>query len=284
MMIVTTISEMQQIADDYRRNGKKIGIVPTMGCLHEGHLSLINLAKHHADVVITTLFVNPSQFGPTEDFEKYPRDFERDNKLAESAGTDILFVPSKEDMYPSDHLTNINVERITDVLEGKIRPTHFRGVATVVGKLFNITKPHIAVFGQKDAQQTVVIQQMVKDLNNDIKIIIAPTVRESDGLAMSSRNVYLSTTERNESAVLYQSLQLAKQLIDEGERNCSTIISEMTKLITSKPSAKIDYVLISNASSLEELVTLQTGCKILVSLAVRFGTTRLIDNIIHTKK
>ena len=283
-MIVSTIGEMKQIADDYRRNGKKIGVVPTMGYLHEGHLSLISLAKQHADVIITTLFVNPTQFGPTEDFEKYPRDFERDKQLAESAGTDIFFVPSKEEMYQSDHLTSINVERITSVLEGKIRPTHFRGVATVVGKLFNITKPHIAVFGQKDAQQTIVIQRMVKDLNFDIRIIIAPTVRETDGLAMSSRNVYLSTTERNESVVIYQSLQLAKRLIDEGERNCSTIISEMTKLITSKPSAKIDYISISDASSLEELVTLQAGCKILVSLATRFGATRLIDNIIHITK
>ena len=186
-------------------------------------------------------------------------------------------------MYPSDHLTNINVERITSVLEGKIRPTHFRGVTTIVAKLFNITKPHIAVLGQKDAQQSIVIQRMVEDLDFDIKIIIAPTVRESDGLAMSSRNVYLSATERKESTVLYQSLQLAKRLIDEGERDCSIIISDMSKLITSKPSARIDYVSISDASSLEELVTLRPAGNILISLAVRIGTTRLIDNIIFTK-
>jgi len=283
MKVITTICEMQQAADELRKLGKKIGVVPTMGYLHDGHLSLISLAKQHADVIITTLFVNPTQFGPTEDFEKYPRNFERDKKLAESAGTDILFVPSKEEMYPSDHLTNINVERITSVLEGKIRPTHFRGVTTIVAKLFNITKPHIAVLGQKDAQQSIVIQRMVEDLDFDIKIIIAPTVRESDGLAMSSRNVYLSATERKESTVLYQSLQLAKRLIDEGERDCSIIISDMSKLITSKPSARIDYVSISDASSLEELVTLRPAGNILISLAVRIGTTRLIDNIIFTK-
>ena len=273
---------MQQVADELRQSGKRIGVVPTMGYLHEGHLSLIQIARQHSNAVIVTLFVNPMQFGPSEDFKKYPRDFERDKKLTETAGTDILFVPSKEEMYPGGNLTVVDVEKITNVLEGNFRPTHFRGVTTVVAKLFNITKPHIVVFGQKDSQQAIVVQKLVKDLDFDIKIFIGPTVREPDGLAMSSRNVYLSPTERKDSTVLYQSLRLAQQLIDEGERNCSIIISEMSKLITSKPSAKIDYISITDASSLEDLAVLRSNDYILISLAVRFGTTRLIDNILLT--
>ena len=282
MKIITTIHEMQQTVDELRQIRKKLGVVPTMGYLHEGHLSLIHLAKQHADVVITTLFVNPAQFGPTEDFDKYPRDFGRDKKLAESAGTDILFAPSNEEMYPAGYLTVVDVGRITTVLEGKIRPTHFRGVTTVIAKLFNITKPDVAVFGQKDAQQAIVIQQMVRDLNFDVRIMIAPIVRESEGLAMSSRNVYLSEVERKESVVLHQSLQLAKKLIEYGERNCSLIISEMKKLISANLSAKIDYISITEAETLEELSVLQDGNQALISLAVRFGTTRLIDNILLT--
>lgn len=273
---------MQQVADELRQSGKKIGVVPTMGYLHEGHLSLIQIARQHSDAVIVTLFVNPMQFGPSEDFKKYPRDFEQDKKLTETAGTDILFVPSKEEMYSGGNLTFVDVEKITNVLEGNFRPTHFRGVTTVVVKLFNITKPHIVVFGQKDAQQAIVVQKLVKDLDFDIKIFIGPTVRETDGLAMSSRNVYLSSTERKDSTVLYQSLRLAQQLIDDGEQNCSIIISEMSKLITSKPSAKIDYISISDAASFEELAVLRSNDHILISLAVRIGTTRLIDNILFT--
>lgn len=282
MKIISAITEMQRTADEARLLGKSIAVVPTMGYLHDGHLALVRTAKQNADVVISTLFVNPTQFGPTEDFNKYPRDVERDIKLAESAGTDILFVPSREEMYPTDYLTYIVIEKITSVLEGKFRPAHFRGVATVVAKLFNITKPHIAVFGQKDAQQAIVIRQLVKDLNFDIKIIVAPTMREQDGLAMSSRNMYLSSTERKESTVLYQSLQLAKQLIDNGERSCSKLISEMTKLITSKSSASVDYISIASALTLQEFSNLKTEDNVLISLAVRIGSTRLIDNILLT--
>ncbi len=282
MRIITTILEMQKVADDLRQSGKSIGVVPTMGYLHEGHISLIRIAREHSDAVIVTLFVNPMQFGPTEDYKKYPRDFERDKKLTETVGTDILFVPSKEEMYPGGNLTVVDVEKITNVLEGNFRPTHFRGVTTVVVKLFNITKPHIVVFGQKDAQQAIVVQKLVKDLDFDIKIFIGPTVREPDGLAMSSRNVYLSSTERKDSTVLYQSIRLAQQLINDGERNSSIIISEMSKLITSKPSAKIDYISITDASSLEDLAVLRPNDSILILLAVRFGTTRLIDNILLT--
>ena len=279
MNIITSISDMQRTADAWRREGKRIAVVPTMGYLHEGHLSLIAVAKKHSDVIITTIFVNPTQFSPSEDFSKYPRDIPRDKQLAESAGTDVLFIPAEKEMYPEHFVTFVNAETITIVLEGKIRPTHFRGVTTVVAKLFNITKPHVAVFGQKDAQQAVVIQRMAKDLNFDIDIIIAPIVREVDGLAMSSRNVYLSPDERKQATVLHRSLQLATQFIETGEQSCHTIIEKMTALISEQPSASIDYISIANSSTLQELSNLTKGDAILISLAARFGSTRLIDNI-----
>lgn len=249
-----------------------------MGYLHEGHLSLIRIAKEKSDVVITTIFVNPLQFAPNEDYDKYPRDLERDVKLAQSAGCDIIFHPSVEEMYPENFLTYVEVEKLTKVLEGEFRPTHFRGVTTVVAKLFNITKPHIAVFGQKDAQQALIIKQMVRDLNFDIEIIVAPIVREPDGLAMSSRNVYLSESERKDATVLYQSLKLAEKLIEEGERNSGVIISKMEELIKSKPTAKIDYIAIVDPNTLEKVENLSEGKEYLIALAVRIGSTRLIDN------
>ncbi len=278
MRIITKVKEMQKVADELRREGKIIGIVPTMGYLHEGHLSLIKIAKEKSDVVITTIFVNPLQFAPHEDYNKYPRDFERDVKLAQSAGCDIIFYPSVEEMYPENFLTYVEVEKITKVLEGEFRPTHFRGVTTVVAKLFNITKPRIAVFGQKDAQQALIIKQMVRDLNFDIEIIVAPIVREADGLAMSSRNVYLSESERKDATVLYQSLKLAEKLIREGERNPQNIISQMEELIKSKPTAKIDYIAIADPNTLEKVEKLKEGEEYLVAIAVRIGSTRLIDN------
>lgn len=282
MKIITTIDEMQFASDELHRQGLIIGLVPTMGYLHNGHLSLIKLAKQHSDIVITTIFVNPTQFGPNEDFSRYPRDIERDKKLAEEAGTHILFVPQNNTIYPEGYSTYVAVENLSNVLEGKFRPGHFRGMATIVLKLFNITKPNIAVFGQKDAQQVAVIKKMVKDLNCNINIIVSPITREQDGLAMSSRNMYLSISERKESIVLYQSLLYAKQLIEKGERNCITIISEMTKLILSKPSARIDYISIANAETLEEYTTLSKCDNVLISLATHIGTTRLIDNILLT--
>jgi pantoate--beta-alanine ligase len=207
---------MQRTSDALRREGKRIGVVPTMGYLHEGHLSLMHIAKQQSDVLITTIFVNPAQFGPGEDFSQYPRDLKRDTQLAESAGTDILFTPDEKDMYPNGYHSFVIVERVTEVLEGKFRPTHFRGVATVVVKLFNITRPHVAVFGQKDAQQAAVVKQLVNDLNVGVEIVVAPTVREPDGLALSSRNVYLSADERRQSLALSRSLQLARQLVLNG--------------------------------------------------------------------
>lgn len=280
MRIITKVKEMQKVADELRREGKIIGVVPTMGYLHEGHLSLIRIAKRRSDVVITTIFVNPLQFAPHEDYDRYPRDFERDVKLAQSAGCDIIFHPSVEEMYPGNFLSYVEVEKLSKVLEGEFRPTHFRGVTTVVAKLFNITKPHIAVFGQKDAQQALIIRQMVKDLNFDIDIIVAPIVREPDGLAMSSRNVYLSETERKEATVLYESLKLAENLVAQGERNSKVIISKMEELIKSKPSAKIDYIAIVKPDTLEKVENLNEGNEYLIALAVRIGTTRLIDNTI----
>ncbi|MFN3134857.1 MAG: pantoate--beta-alanine ligase [Candidatus Kryptonium sp.] len=278
MRIIKKVKEMQKVADDLRKEGKIIGVVPTMGYLHEGHLSLIRLAKEKSDVVITTIFVNPLQFAPHEDYNKYPRDFERDVMLAQSAGCDIIFYPSVEEMYPENFLTYVEVEKLTKVLEGEFRPTHFRGVTTVVTKLFNITKPHIAIFGQKDAQQALIIKQMVRDLNFDIEIIVAPIVREPDGLAMSSRNVYLSESERKDATVLYESLKLAEKLISEGERNPEVICSKMEELIKSKPTARIDYIAIVEPNTLERVQELIEGNEYLIALAVRIGSTRLIDN------
>ena len=280
MRIIKKVKEMQKVADDLRREGKIIGVVPTMGYLHEGHLSLIRLAKEKSDVVITTIFVNPLQFAPHEDYDRYPRDFERDVTLAQSAGCDIIFYPSVDEMYPENFLTYVEVEKLTKVLEGEFRPTHFRGVTTVVAKLFNLTKPHIAVFGQKDAQQALIIKQMVRDLNFDIEIIVAPIVREPDGLAMSSRNVYLSESERKDAPVLYESLKLAEKLISEGERDSEIIIAKMEELIKSKPTAKIDYIAIVEPNTLERVQKLLEGNEYLIALAVRIGSTRLIDNTI----
>ena len=282
MKIITTVKEMQHLSDQVRQSGKTIGVVPTMGYLHAGHLSLVQIAKSKSDVVVLTIFVNPTQFGPGEDFSKYPRDVEKDKQLALSAGVDYCFIPSIDEMYAHPNYTFVDIHTIADVLEGAVRPGHFRGVATVVAKLFNITKACIAVFGQKDAQQIVVIQRMVKDLNFDIEIIVAPIMRELDGLAMSSRNVYLSSAERKESLVLSQSLRKAEELIQQGECSCAIIRSEMMKCIKTSPSATIDYVSIANNETLKEYSELKSGDRVLISLAVRIGATRLIDNtIIH---
>jgi len=280
--IITSIAEMERVADQLRSTGKRIGVVPTMGYLHEGHLSLVRIAKKNADVVITTIFVNPIQFSPHEDFSSYPRDLQRDVKLVEGAGSDVVFAPDTQAMYPENYMTYVEVEKITDVLEGKFRPTHFRGVTSVVAKLFNIAKPHVAVFGQKDAQQAVVVKQMVHDLNFGIDIIVGPIVREPDGLAMSSRNVYLSPPERSEATVLVQSLRLAEELIRSGEKQCTGIIQQMHKLISSKSTTQIDYISVADSSTLQEYSQLHTGLQALISIAVRIGRTRLIDNTLVT--
>lgn len=275
--VIRGIREMQQTSERLRLQGRRIGVVPTMGFLHDGHLSLIRAAERNADAVITTVFVNPTQFGPSEDFKRYPRDLDSDTRLASEAGTDYVFAPETQAMYGGYHRTFVDVERITEVLEGKSRPGHFRGVVTVVAKLFNITKPHVAFFGQKDAQQVVVVRQMMEDLNFDTELIVCPTVRETDGLAMSSRNTYLSGDQRSQATVLYKSLRLAEDLIRNGEGDTSSIIRQMRNLISTSPLAVIDYISLADAATLEELRQCQG--RILISLAVRFGTTRLIDNI-----
>ncbi len=274
---------MQQLADKVRSMGNTIAVVPTMGYLHEGHLSLIRMAKQNADFIITTIFVNPTQFAPNEDFNQYPRDLNRDLAMCNTEGVDVVFAPETSAMYNSNFLTYINVEKITEKLEGKFRPTHFKGVATVVAKLFNITKPHIAVFGQKDAQQAIVIKKMVKDLNFDIKIIIGPTVREPDGLAMSSRNVYLKNSDRTNASILYKSLKFAENEILSGQTDLHKLKAEMEKKILAKENFSIDYISFNDAETLEDVDFVDLNKPLLISLAVRISNVRLIDNIVVKK-
>jgi pantoate--beta-alanine ligase len=253
-----------------------------MGALHEGHASLIRLAREKADYVVTTIFVNPAQFAPGEDFSRYPRNLAGDTAIATSAGSDALFTPSVGEMYPNGSQTFVHVEELSTLLEGKSRPTHFRGVTTIVAKLFHCTKPHFAVFGQKDAQQVVIIKKMAQDLNFDVQIIVGPIVREPDGLAMSSRNMYLTPAERKESTVLYRALQSAEQLIKSGERDPSAVFQSMRRMIAGARSASIDYLSIADQATLRERSALELGDELLISLAVRIGTTRLIDNCVLT--
>src|SRR5574341_754014 len=277
MKIVKSIKEMQEISTALKRKGKIAGFVPTMGYLHQGHLSLIKLAKKKSDVVVASIFVNPIQFGPKEDFKRYPRDVKRDTRLAGKAGCDILFLPTQRQMYPERYSAYVNVEKLSETLEGKFRMGHFKGVATVVAKLFNIVQPDLAFFGQKDAQQLVIIQKMVQDLNFNLKIIIGPTVREPSGLALSSRNTYLAEDEKKTAPVLFQSLLKAHNLIEQGERNSSKIIHEMEKMILSKPKTIIDYIAITDSKTLEQLEKMSG--EVLISMAVFVGSTRLIDNL-----
>ena len=274
---------MQEFADAERSQGKRIAVVPTMGFLHEGHLSLIRLARRHAERVVTTIFVNPTQFGPHEDFDRYPRDLERDIKLAEEAGSDVVFQPAREDMYPPGYQTYLIVEGLSDRLEGRIRPGHFRGVATVVLKLFDITKPHVAVFGQKDAQQACLIRAMVRDLNLDIDIVIGPVVREDDGLAMSSRNVFLSPEDRGRARALYRALLHAEKRIRAGERVAAVVCAEMEAMIRNEGPTGIDYVALIDPATFQE-VDAVASLPVLAAVAARFGATRLIDNVVIDKR
>lgn len=278
MKIIDNISRMATFVKMLKKEGKSIGFVPTMGYLHEGHLSLARTAKKHTDVVVMSIFVNPIQFGLNEDFDKYPRDFKRDEELARGAGVDVIFCPKVLDMYPEGYATYVNVEGLTDSLCGASRPGHFKGVTTVVAKLFGIVQPDMAYFGQKDAQQAIVIKKMVKDLNMDIEIKILPIVREKDGLAMSSRNVYLSEMERKDALILYQSLRKVEALINQGECDSKKIIKMMEDIIKAKPTAKIDYISIVDAKNLKDVKTISGEA--LIALAVFIGKTRLIDNIV----
>jgi pantoate--beta-alanine ligase len=280
MKTIVSTFEMQKFSEQARLRKKNIGLVPTMGYLHKGHLSLIGKAQRSCDVVITSIFVNPAQFAPNEDFARYPRNIERDTQLCASAGSTVLFAPQENEMYPEGYSTYVSVEHLSSILEGKFRPTHFRGVTTVVAKIFSLTKPHKAFFGQKDAQQCVVIKKMVKDLNLGVEVVTAPIVREKDGLAMSSRNVYLSAEERSQALILFASLRRARAMVDNGERNAAAIAGEVKQMIETKPSATIDYVAVVDAESLADITSFERGIPALVSLAVRFGSTRLIDNTI----
>jgi len=253
-----------------------------MGYLHKGHLSLIKESKKKCDITVVSIFVNPTQFSPTEDFNNYPRNVETDTKLLESNGVDYLFLPSSEEIYPKNFQTFVNVEFVTKILEGEFRPSHFRGVTTVVLILFNCVQPDFAFFGQKDAQQITVIKQMVRDLKLDVKIKSCPIIRETDGLALSSRNVYLSVSERNEALTINQSLELAKKIISSGEKKVSFILSEMDKMFSKVASAKVDYIKIVESDTFEIVDELIKGEDYFVLVACRIGKTRLIDNILVT--
>lgn len=277
MKIFNSPEDMQKFSISEKLNGKKISFVPTMGYLHEGHLSLMREGKKYGDILVVSIFVNPTQFGPNEDLNRYPRDFEGDLKKCESVGVDAIFYPTNENMYNKDFQTYVEVKKVTQNLCGLSRPIHFRGVATVVAKLFNIVQPDYAFFGEKDFQQLVVIKQMVKDLNFPIEIIGCPIVREHDGLAMSSRNAYLNDEERKQALCLYKSILKVKELFHNGIKNSKKLIDEAVKIIKSHPLAEIDYVKIVDINTMEDIEG-EINKDALYALAVRIGKTRLIDN------
>jgi pantoate--beta-alanine ligase len=276
MEIIRTVSWMKQIGSNARNQDRVLGFVPTMGALHKGHASLIQAAKAQCAPVVVSIFVNPKQFGPTEDFQKYPRTLDSDRALLESLGVDYLFAPPAEEIYPKGFRTLVDVEGLGNRLEGRSRPGHFRGVATVVLKLFEIVQPRFAYFGRKDAQQCRIIQQMAADLNLDTEIVVGPIVRESDALALSSRNTYLSADDRRTATALFRSLQAAKHEIATGERDAAHLIVAVRQVLDSEPGVKTDYVEIVDAESLEPVTLLRDRCLILI--AAQVGKTRLIDN------
>ena len=278
MQRIETVEEMQVLSESVRMTGNTVGLVPTMGFFHEGHLELMRVARKYADTVVVSLFVNPTQFGEGEDLNAYPRDLDGDLAKAREVGVDCVFVPSAEDMYPEGYQTEVCVRRLTQHLCGLSRPGHFDGVTTVVAKLFHIVKPHLAVFGQKDYQQLAVISRMVRDLNMDIEIIGVPTVREPDGLAMSSRNSYLSLEERESALSLSRALALAQDRLTQGECNAATLREMVESEIQSRPFTRIDYVHLCDPNTLEDLETIENEA--LLALAVRVGKARLIDNCI----
>lgn len=279
MLVVSTIAEVRSRVAEARRAGQRIGFVPTMGYLHEGHLMLMRQARQECGFVLVSIFVNPTQFGPNEDFARYPRDLERDLSLCGSVPVDLVFAPSVEEIYPQPYLTRVSVSLLTTTLCGASRPGHFEGVATVVSKLLNIAQPDTAYFGQKDAQQVAVIRQMVTDLNLPVKISAVPTVREPDGLAMSSRNVYLTPEQRQAALVLSRSLHMAGGRVARGDRDLPAIRQAMQEMIRSEPLAELDYAEIVDPRTLQPLQTLPQGGQALAAVAVRFGRTRLIDNM-----
>ena len=276
LKIIKSAAEMQRYADDLRRQGKRIGFVPTMGFLHEGHLSLMRAGRRLADLLVVSIFVNPAQFGPGEDFETYPRDLDRDLDLCRRETVDIVFTPARSELYPDNFQTTVRLDALPNHLCGLSRPVFFTGVATVVTKLFNMVKPHVAVFGEKDYQQLMIIRQLVRDLNLDVEIVGSPLVREPDGLAMSSRNNYLSAEQRPAALSLYRSLCKARQLVAGGIREPKEILAEVEKTIGAHKENEIDYVSICDMQTLEKVEVIDRP--VLMALAVRVGTVRLIDN------
>ena len=275
MQVTKTVEETRKQIKAWKKEGKTVGLVPTMGFLHEGHASLIKKCREQNDIVVVSDFVNPTQFGPTEDLEAYPRDFERDSRLCESLGADLIFCPEPSEMYHDPHAF-VSIDTLSETLCGKTRPIHFKGVCTVVSKLFHIVAPDKAYFGQKDAQQLAIIRKMVEDLNFDIEIVGCPIIREEDGLARSSRNTYLSPEERKAALVLSRSIFLGKKMVEQGEKDCRKIKEAMTAEIEKEPLAKIDYVKIVDLSTMQQVETTEHG--VLAAIAVYIGKTRLIDN------
>ena len=278
MEVAKTIESVRSFVKAARIAGKKTGLVPTMGAIHIGHVSLIKEALRQCDFVVVSIFVNPTQFGPGEDFEEYPRPIEEDLAICENEGVDVVFVPASGEMYKSENLTWVNVEKLTEPLCGSSRAGHFRGVTTVCAKLFNIVAADAAFFGQKDAQQTIVIKRMVADLNMPLEIVVCPTVRQADGLAVSSRNKYLSKEHAEEAPLIYESLQKCRRMVEEGSKNSEQIIAQMRKILEQGLSMKVEYVNIVDAETLKEVREIED--KVLVAMAVKLGQTRLIDNIV----
>ena len=278
MKIINTINETKELIKSWKKEGHSIGFVPTMGYLHEGHASLINKSVEENAKTVVSIFVNPMQFGPAEDLGSYPVDFQADKALCEKAGVDMIFHPTPTEMYEPDFSTFVDMDKVTKQLCGKSRPVHFRGVCTVVNKLFNIINADRAYFGQKDAQQLAVIKRMVRDLNMDIEIVECPLIRESDGLAKSSRNSYLNTEERKAALILSKAIFKGKQIVEDGERNAENLITKMREIIQTEPLAKIDYIEVVDSISIEKINTIQNSA--LVALAVFIGKTRLIDNFV----
>ncbi len=282
MLTLTSATQVINASKEAHRAGKRVGFVPTMGALHEGHLSLVRAARTHCDVVIVSVFVNPRQFGPNEDFAKYPRTAEQDAAMLAAAKTDYLFMPSVEEMYPPGSTSWVTVEGLSEKLDGRSRPGHFNGVTTVVAKLFNIVQPDFAFFGQKDAAQVAVINKMVRDLNFDLRIVVCPIVRESDGLAMSSRNAYLKPEQRKQALVLYRSLMRVQTLIDRGESSAARLKVAGEQVMAEEPAVKLDYFEVVNRDTLDPVSDISGGA--LVAVAAYVGSTRLIDNIVVTGK
>lgn len=280
MKIVKTVDEVRAQVKEWRKEGLSVGLVPTMGYLHEGHQSLIKKSVEQNDRTVVSVFVNPMQFGPTEDLESYPRDLEADAKLVESTGGDLIFNPEPEEMYKDGFCSFVNMTGLPDALCGLTRPVHFKGVCTVVNKLFNIVKPDRAYFGEKDAQQLAIIMRMVKDLNMDIEIVGCPIIREADGLAKSSRNIYLTPEERKAAVILSKSVALGKKMVAEGEKDAKKIVTAMKELINSEPLATIDYVEMVDMDTMKAIDEVKGH--VLCAMAVKFGKARLIDNFIET--